>query len=110
MMEVKPMKRPRVIKRKRAGPGRPELIVYSLWIFFTIIMKKYNLKKLLSEAKNRKERRLIIFFMVKLGLSKLSPLEKASLAKHIVEKMTGNANFTTPSPTLVSLDAAADAV
>jgi hypothetical protein len=65
---------------------------------------------LLSEAKNRKQRRVIIFFMVKTGLNNLTPLEKVKLAEHVVEKMTGNPNFTTPIPTLVSVSAAATAL
>lgn len=40
---------------------------------------------------------------VKLGLSRLSPDELVALANTIKTAMTGNANFTTPNPTLTAL-------
>ena len=40
---------------------------------------------------------------VKLGLDRLNPQEKVALARQIVTAMTGNANFTTPNPTLASV-------
>lgn len=40
---------------------------------------------------------------VKLGLSRLSPDEVVSLANTIKTAMTGNANFTTPNPTLTAI-------
>lgn len=51
---------------------------------------------------------MLIFFLIKLGLSKKTPTAKASLARHIIGLMTGNANFATPSPTLASIGLAAD--
>ena len=39
---------------------------------------------------------------VKLGLDRLTPDEKVALANTIITAMTGNANFTTPNPTLAS--------
>ncbi len=39
---------------------------------------------------------------VKLGLRNLTPDEKVELANTIKTAMTGNANFTTPNPTLTS--------
>jgi hypothetical protein len=39
---------------------------------------------------------------VKLGLRDLSPDEKVDLANTIKTAMTGNANFTTPNPTLAA--------
>jgi hypothetical protein len=72
--------------------------------------KQKNLIELLSEARNRRERRVVIFLLVKLGFSNLTPLQKVKLTRHIIEKMTGNANFTTPTPTLASVGLAADAV
>jgi hypothetical protein len=73
-------------------------------------MSKINWMKMLSEAKNRRMRRVVIFFMVKLGANGLKPSDKVSLTRHIVQNMTGNANFPTPSPTMVQLTAAADAL
>jgi len=40
---------------------------------------------------------------VKLGLRNLSPDEVVDLANTIKTAMTGNANFTTPNPSLASL-------
>jgi hypothetical protein len=40
---------------------------------------------------------------VKLGLDRMSPQEVTDLATRIVTMMTGNANFTTPNPTLASI-------
>ena len=40
---------------------------------------------------------------VKLGLSRLNPDEVVALANTIKTAMTGNANFTTPNPTLTAL-------
>jgi hypothetical protein len=40
---------------------------------------------------------------IKLGLTRLSPDDVVSLANQIKTAMTGNANFTTPNPTLASL-------
>ena len=40
---------------------------------------------------------------VKLGLNGMSPDDVVSLANQIVTAMTGNANFTTPNPTLASV-------
>ena len=68
-------------------------------------MQKINLKKLLLAAKNRKQRRTVIFFLVKLGFTNISVAEKVIKANKIVTMMTGNANFTTPSPTLASITA-----
>jgi hypothetical protein len=39
---------------------------------------------------------------VKLGLQKLTPDQKVDLANTIKTAMTGNANFTTPNPTLAA--------
>jgi len=39
---------------------------------------------------------------VKLGLKELSPDQKVDLANTIKTPMTGNANFTTPNPTLAA--------
>ena len=43
---------------------------------------------------------------ISLGLSKLSVPEKIEKARHIVTAMTGNANFTTPLPTLANVSTA----
>ena len=40
---------------------------------------------------------------VKLGLSRLGPDDLVALANTIKTAMTGNANFTTPNPSLASL-------
>jgi hypothetical protein len=40
----------------------------------------------------------------KAGISGLSPTEKVAKALLLVTKMTGNINFTTPTPTLVQVD------
>jgi len=45
---------------------------------------------------------------IKLNLSKLSVPEKLAKAEQIVLKMTGNASFPTPSPSLVSITTAAN--
>lgn len=45
---------------------------------------------------------------VKLNLQGLSTLEKIAKARQIVTAMTGNANFTTPHPTLAQLTTGAD--
>jgi hypothetical protein len=45
---------------------------------------------------------------IKLNLSKLTVPEKLAKAEQIVLKMTGNANFPTPSPSLVSITTAAN--
>ncbi len=42
-------------------------------------------------------------FVVKLGLSRKSALVKVEFGKHVHGLMNGNANFTTPSPTLAAL-------
>ena len=43
---------------------------------------------------------------VKLGLGGMTPDEILSLTNQIITAMTGNANFTTPSPTLASINTA----
>src|SRR3954462_8652021 len=45
---------------------------------------------------------------IKLNLSKLTVTEKLAKAEQIVLKMTGNANFPTPSPGLVAITTAAN--
>ena len=45
---------------------------------------------------------------VKLNLKDLSTLEKIAKARQMVTSMTGNANFTTPHPTLAQVTASAD--
>ena len=47
---------------------------------------------------------------VKIGFSGLSVPEQIERAKSIVTKMTGNANYTTPSPSLAVVTAAVDAL
>ncbi len=47
---------------------------------------------------------------VKLGLKDLNPEQKVALARQIVTAMTGNANFTTPNPTLAAITTAANAL
>ena len=47
-------------------------------------------------------------FFVKLGLKLLTVTQLIALARLIVTKMTGNSNFATPDPPLLSLTAAAD--
>jgi hypothetical protein len=44
----------------------------------------------------------------KLGLGTLSVTHKVELARQIVIKMTGNANFTTPVPALAAITTAAN--
>jgi hypothetical protein len=51
---------------------------------------------------------LIIMSRVKIGISDLSPAELVLKGKHLVESMTGNANFTTPNPDLAVVDTALD--
>src|SRR3954447_2168773 len=46
----------------------------------------------------------------KAGLTKLTVGGQVQLARTMVTKMTGNSNFTTPSPTLTALTTAADAL
>ncbi|MEI9934992.1 MAG: fibronectin type III domain-containing protein [Ferruginibacter sp.] len=48
--------------------------------------------------------------LVKLGFYQLSVPERIQLSKNIVIKMTGNAKFTTPVPTLTSITAAITAL
>jgi hypothetical protein len=45
---------------------------------------------------------------VKLNLQRLSALEKVAKARQIVTALTGNANFTTPHPTLAQVTSGAD--
>jgi hypothetical protein len=71
------------------------------------MMKKIKVKKLSSTVKSRKERRIFILFMTKLGLGELNPAGKAILARRIISRMTNNPNFPAPTPTLASLEAAA---
>ena len=52
----------------------------------------------------------LVFFLVKLGFSKLTPLKKVKKAKSVIGKMTGNSNFGTPEPPLADVDKAADDV
>ena len=44
--------------------------------------------------------------LIKIGISDLSPAELVLKGTHIVNSMTGNANFTTPNPDLATVDAA----
>ncbi|MBK5285663.1 MAG: hypothetical protein JJE25_09695, partial [Bacteroidia bacterium] len=45
-------------------------------------------------------------FEVKLGLSRKTVPQKTEFGNHVVDSMTGNANFTTPNPPLPVLKAA----
>lgn len=56
------------------------------------------------------ERKAIIMAQVKVGSARISIPDKIQYARQIVLDMTGNANFTTPAPTLPSLAAAATAL
>jgi hypothetical protein len=47
---------------------------------------------------------------VKMGFSGLSVTEQIERTRHLITKMTGNANYTTPKPTLVVVGASADAL
>jgi hypothetical protein len=60
--------------------------------------------------RNRRERRVLIFLLAKLGFSGLTNEDAVKKARQVVQAMTGNANFTTPNPTLVSISDAADAL
>lgn len=51
-----------------------------------------------------------ILFFVKLAISGLTPAQLIERARALVIALTGNADFPTPSPTLVALTAAADAL
>src|SRR6266496_2905656 len=66
-------------------------------------MKKFNLKKMLSKKMNRKQRRILVFFLVKLGFKDLPVDKRLTKARHIVKKMTGNANFPSPFPSLAAV-------
>jgi hypothetical protein len=46
--------------------------------------------------------------LVKVGISNMSDPDKIQFARQIVTQMTGNTNFTTPTPALVSITTAAD--
>ncbi|MBK9149107.1 MAG: fibronectin type III domain-containing protein [Flavobacteriales bacterium] len=51
-----------------------------------------------------------LLYIVKLALSGLSPAALVERARAIIAALTGNADFTTPVPTLAAVGAAADAV
>jgi hypothetical protein len=59
---------------------------------------------------NRQERRILIFTLVKLRFNRLSAADKATLARHVTGKMTNNANFPNPTPSLSDLADAAKAL
>src|SRR5436190_15734008 len=48
--------------------------------------------------------------ITKIGLAEMPVPEKIQFARQIVTQMTGNANFTTPAPTLASISTAATAL
>jgi hypothetical protein len=47
---------------------------------------------------------------VKIGLSNISPADLLLKASHIRQEMTGNTNFATPSPTMLEIEDASDAL
>ena len=51
-----------------------------------------------------------LLYIVKLALSGLSPAALVERARAIIAALTGNADFTTPVPSLAAVAAAADAV
>lgn len=51
---------------------------------------------------------VLVFFLVKLGLYRQTVAEKIITARRIIERMTGNANFTDPVPTLPEFEAVTD--
>ncbi len=73
-------------------------------------MKKFNLKKLVAQVKNRKQRRFLIFFLVKLGLSNKPVAQKIIKARTIIANMTGNAYFPTTNPPIANLTTVTDAL
>lgn len=51
-----------------------------------------------------------LLYFVKLALTGLSPAKLVERARAIVKALTGNADFTTPTPTLAAVTAATDAL
>jgi len=51
-----------------------------------------------------------LLYFVKLALTGLSPAKLIEKARAIIVALTGNANFATPTPTLLEVTAATDAV
>jgi hypothetical protein len=64
----------------------------------------------LAVPNNRSERRTLIFMLVKLRFNRLSAVDKASLAQHVIGKMTNNPHFPNPTPSLANLSSAAKAL
>jgi hypothetical protein len=64
----------------------------------------------LPRPKNRSERRILIFMLVKLRFNRLSAADKATLARHVISKMTDNPRFPNPTPSLTALSVAAQAL
>lgn len=62
------------------------------------------------KRKQQTAREIMILFLVKLGFANLSVSNKIIKARRIISMMTGNANFTTPSPALTTLTVNADAL
>jgi hypothetical protein len=65
---------------------------------------KFNAKKLTR----KQQKRVWILFLAKLGFQKLAPTDKVTKARQIVDAMTGNPNYPTPTPTLAAVGTAAD--
>lgn len=51
-----------------------------------------------------------VYYIVKLGLDRISPSALLVKARNMVTQMTGNANFTTPVPPLATVTTAGDAL
>jgi hypothetical protein len=73
------------------------------------IMRK-DLRKLFAKKMKRKERRILIFLLAKLGFKDLPVTDKVTKARRIVGLMNGNPNFPLPNPSLFTVSAAINAL
>src|SRR4051812_24225383 len=73
-------------------------------------MKKVLMQFQPKKLTRKQAKRVWIMLLAKLGFAQMTPTVKVSTARHIVDAMTGNPNFTTPNPSLASVTAAADAL
>src|SRR5688572_11972566 len=71
-------------------------------------MKKTKQKRSSLKKQNRKERRLFILFLTKLGLGNASVAQKIEKARHIIGKLTDNPNFPTTTPTVAAFTIVTD--
>jgi hypothetical protein len=71
---------------------------------------KTSIKKKLAKKANRKEKRVVVMLLAKLGFKDLPITDKVIKARQVVKSMTGNPYFPSPNPSLPTVTVAINAL